>query len=165
MAERTDDDGGQDSGDQPGGADAAREALARDATQTHVYLIAGLYAALTVGVAVTAILHDALGPASEFGSVGAQWTSSVAALPPVVAVGTGFFAGWNLDGIDASVAAAAGNAAGYLVLFFGTYVTNDVLLDLSPGDIDLGAQLGITVGIAVTGVLGYYVAENYEDWV
>mgnify|MGYP000026359491 CR=1 FL=1 len=141
------------------------EVLQQDETQAYTYVTAAFYAALVVGIGVTALLHDALAPSTGFGaSPGATWTTSAQFYAPIVAGAAGFYAGNDLDGQRAYLSSFVGNAVGYLILFLGAYMINDVLLDLGGGDIEIAMQVGIAAGIGVTGVLFAYVADNYEDY-
>lgn len=144
---------------------SATETLQRPDTQSYVYLTAALYAALAVGAGVTALLHDSLASGNQFTGTGAtQWTAFAVLFAPLVAGAAGFYTGLDLDGTAAHLASLVGSAAGYLVLFMGIYTVNDVLLDQNQGEIDIALQIGVAVGIGVTGALFAYVADSYEDW-
>ena len=142
-----------------GGSPSATDRLKQDHTQTYIYLTAAFYAALVAGGAITALLHDALAPdmvsADSWAFVG---------FAPLIAGAAGFYTGNDLDGMDAYLSSFAGSAAGYLILFMGTYVIRDALLNYTQGEIEIAMQIGIAVGIGVTGALFAYVADNYEDF-
>jgi hypothetical protein len=121
--------------------------------------------ALVLGMTVTALLHDAFASSGPFGGTGAtQWSGLLVLFAPLVAAGFGYDVGRNLGGRDAYVTALVGGSVGYLVLYLGRYVINDVLLDGGTGDIDIVLELGTAVGIGVTGLLLAWVVDSYADW-
>jgi len=146
------------------GGTSATDRLREEQTQTYIFLTGALYAALVVGVAVTALFHDALAPNNMMGVMPpGRWTGVIGAAP-LVAGAAGFYTAHDLDGTDAYLASFVGNAAGYLLLYLGFYMIEDTLLDATLGEIEIAMQIGIAAGIGVTGAVFAYAAENYEDW-